>query len=46
MDHIAEGPEFILVVDGLDKRGRIGVLLEVIEGIQVHAVEAFRGMSF
>ncbi len=46
VDHIAEGPEFILVVDGLDKRGRIGVLLDVIEGIQVHAVEAFRGMSF
>ena len=46
IDHIAEGPEFILAVDRLDKRGRIGVLVQVIECIQVHTVEAFCGMPF
>lgn len=46
VNHIAEGPEFILTVDRLDKCGRIGVLIQVIECIQVHAVEAFCGMPF
>ncbi len=46
VNHIAEGLEFILAVDRLDKRGRIGVLVQVIECIQVHAVEAFCGMPF
>ena len=46
VSHIAEGPELILEVDGLDKCGRIGMPLQVIEGIQVHAVEAFCRMPF
>ena len=46
VNHITESPEFILVVDGLDKSGQIGVFLEVIECIQVHAVEARCGMAF
>ena len=46
VNHITESPEFILLVDGLDEGVRISMFLQVIKSIQVHAVEAFCGMSF
>ena len=46
VNHITESPEFILLVDRLDERVRISMSLQVIKSIQVHAVEAFCGMSF
>lgn len=45
VNHVTEGPEFIFLVDGLDQCIGIGVFLQVIERIQVHAVEAFCGMA-
>ena len=46
VNHVTEGLEFILPVDGLDQGIGIGMSLQVIERIQVHAVEAFCGMTF
>lgn len=43
--HIAESPERILLVNWLDQSIRIGMFLQVIESIQVHAVKSFCRMS-
>ena len=44
VDHATESPEFILLMDGLEEGVGISMLLQVIEGIQVHAVESFSRM--
>lgn len=46
VNHVAESPEFILVVDGLDKCIGIRMFLQVIKCIQMHTVENFCGMAF
>lgn len=45
VNDITESTEFIFAADGLDQRIRIGMRIQVIESIQVHAVDAAGGVA-
>ena len=40
-----EGPELVLVMDGLENGVGIDPLFQVIKGVEVNTVKAFRGMA-
>lgn len=45
VNNITESTEFIFVSDGLDQRIRVGMGIQVIESIQVHAVDTVGRVS-
>lgn len=46
VNHTAESPEFIFLMNGLDEGIGINVLLQIIKSVQMHAVKPFCGIAF